>query len=177
MIDEKTLIVMRGLPWTGKSTRAKELLGSSVGSKGIFSTDEFFYIKVKPDNPKEYSFDRGYLGAAHKWNLLRVQNAINWSFPLVIVDNTNTTLSEPRSYVEYAHINGYNICIEEPTSPQWLEIALLLLNKKSNKKALKKWAVKLAEGSKDTHGVPHFAIERMMWRWETNMTVDRILNP
>ena len=169
---EKLLIIMRGLPWTGKSTRAKELAGEDGL---VFSTDDFFHTEVKPDEPEVYSFDRRYLRQAHKWNLLRVQDAIHWEKPLLIVDNTNTTSSEAKPYVEYAHINRYTIQIEEPTSPHWLEIKPLLLNKKDNKKAIKAWAVKLAMGSKETHNVPAYAIEKMMWRWQNNITVQQIL--
>ena len=168
----KTVIIMRGLPWTGKSTRAKEL----AGEEGlIFCTDDFFYTKVESSKPEEYSFDRGYLHHAHKWNLLRFQDAVHWEKPLLIVDNTNVTPSEPKAYVEYAQINGYEIRIEEPTSPQWLAIRPLLYNKKANQQALKEWALKLAEGSKDTHGVPFFVVERRMWKWWNDLTVERIL--
>ena len=65
--------------------------------------------------------------------------------------------------------------IEEPRSERWHEIREVLYAKKSNKKELKEWATKLAEGSKETHKVPHFAIERMMWRWQCDLTVDQIL--
>jgi len=36
--------------------------------------------------------------------------------------------------------------------------------------------VKLAEGSLESHKVPAFAIERMMWRWNNDLTVEDILN-
>lgn len=159
---EKTLIVMRGLPWTGKSTRAKEIAGDTGV---IYSTDEYWYKVNFPDRPEEYSFNQRLLGAAHKWNQLRSQKAVEEGLPLIIIDNTNTTADEARPYVEYAHFQDYKICIEEPTSPRWLEIAGLLRDKKSNKKALKDWAFQLSEGSKATHDVPFWAIERMMWRW------------
>jgi len=170
---DNTLIIMRGLPWTGKSYRAKEL----AGNEGIiFSTDDYWYTQVKPESPEEYSFNPRLLHVAHKWNQLRAQDAIHWAKPLIIIDNTNTTASEPKPYVDYAHINGYKICIEEPTSPRWMEIRTLLLDKRNNKKALKQWAVTLAEGSQETHNVPAYAIERMIWRWQNNLTVDQILN-
>ena len=170
---EKTLIIMRGLPWCGKSYRAKELAGDSGV---IFSTDEYWYKVNYPDKPDEYNFNQRFLGAAHKWNQLRAQRAIDMSTPLIIIDNTNTIASEPKPYVQYAHWQGYKICIEEPTSERWLEIRELLKAKKANKKALKDWAGKLAEGSKETHNVPFFAIEKMMWRWHSDLTVDDILN-
>jgi len=170
---DKTVIIMRGLPWTGKSTRAKEL----AGEEGlIFCTDDYFYTEVEPDKPEEYSWAAKYLPQAHKWNLLRFQDAVHWEKPLLIVDNTNVVPSEPKAYVEYAHINGYDIRIEEPTSPQWLELKPLLYNKKANRQALKEWSEKLAEGSKETHGVPPWVIERRMWKWCNDMTVEQILN-
>jgi hypothetical protein len=48
-------------------------------------------------------------------------------------------------------------------------------DKKENKKELKKWAELLAEGSKETHNVSAWSIERMMWRWESCLMVDQIL--
>lgn len=169
----KTLIVMRGLPWTGKSYRAKEL----AGTEGvIYSTDEYWYKVNRPDRPDEYSFSPRFLGEAHKWNLLRAQRSIEEGHPLIVIDNTNTTAQEPRPYVEYAAGQEYNICIEEPTSDRWLEIRALLDDRRANKKALKDWAYKLAEGSKETHSVPQWSIERMMWRWQNGLTVEQILS-
>ena len=168
----KTLYVMRGLPWSGKSYRAKQL----AEDEGlIFSTDDYWYEVNKPDKPDEYSFNPRMLGAAHKWNQLRAHRAIDMGETPIVIDNTNTVASEPKPYVEYAHWQDYKICIEEPTSEIWLEIRGLLYDKKSNKKELKTLAAKLAEGSKENHSVPHFAIERMMWRWQCDLTVEQIL--
>lgn len=169
---DKTLIVMRGLPWCGKSYRAKELAGSSGV---IFSTDDYWYQVNYPDKPDEYSFNPRFLGHAHKWNQLRAHRAMDIGEKLIIIDNTNTIASEIKPYAEYGSWQGYKICIEEPTSPRWLEIRELLKSKRQNKKALKDWAVQLAEGSKETHNVPFFAIERMMWRWECDLTVEKVL--
>ncbi len=171
-MSEKTLIIMRGLPWCGKSTRAKELAGENGV---IFSTDEYWYTVNHPERPEEYSFNHRFIGAAHKWNQLRAQRQFDVGHPLVIIDNTNTLSQEAKPYVEYAHFQDYKICIEEPTSPRWLEIRELLLNKKANKKKLKEWAEVLAEGSTETHSVPFWTIERMMWRWENNISLESIL--
>lgn len=170
---DKLLVIMRGLPWCGKSYRAKELAGN-VGL--ILSTDEYWYKVNYPDKPDEYSFNPRFLGAAHKWNMLRAQKAIEEGHPLVIIDNTNTTPKEALPYVEYAVAQEYKVKIEEPTSDRWKEIVKLLGNKKANKKLLKEWAAKLEEGSKETHNVPAWSIEKMMWRWATGYTVDDILN-
>jgi hypothetical protein len=82
----------------------------------------------------------------------------------IIIDNTNTTAKERFPYFDYAHFQDYKICIEEPTSDHLMEIRKLLSDKTFNKKSLKEWAAKLALVSKETHNVPQYAIERMMWR-------------
>ena len=172
-MDDKKLIIMRGLPWTGKTHRSKEL----AGEEGvIFSTDDYWYEVNYPDKPDEYSFNRRFLSGAHKWNQLRAHRAIDMGNPLVIIDNTNTTAWEPKPYVQYALWQDYKVCIEEPTSDRWKEISQLLLRKRDNNKALKDWAKKLAEGSVEKHSVPFWAIEKMMWRWHCNLTVQEILD-
>jgi hypothetical protein len=172
-MEGKTLIIMRGLPWCGKSTRAKELAGETGQ---IFSTDEYWYKINRPDRPDEYSFYPRLLGQAHKWNMLRAQRRIDMGDPLLIIDNTNTTAKEfCCEYARYAYWQDYKIRIEEPTSPWWLEIRELLKNKRGNKQALKAWAVKLAEGSKANHNVPFFAIEKMMWRWECDLCPESVI--
>ena len=170
--QERRLVLMRGLPWCGKSYRAKELAGETGK---IFSTDEYWYKVNFPDKPDEYSFNRNLLYKAHKWNHLRSCEAMYIGEPLIVIDNTNTIPSEMKPYVEIALGQGYEISIEEPTSDRWKEIRQLLLSKKQNSKLLKDWALKLEEGSKETHSVPVWAIEKMMWRWENNVTVDQIM--
>jgi len=168
----KKLVIMRGLPWCGKSTRAKEI----AGEEGlIFSTDEYWYKILKPEKPDVYSFNPRFLEDAHNWNRLRAENAMWNEKPLVIIDNTNTTAKEPLPYVVAGLAADYEIVIQEPTCPRWLEIRELLLDKRTNRDELKNWARNLEEGSAETHGVPAFAIERMMWRWDNDLTVAQIL--
>lgn len=165
---------MRGLPASGKSYRAKEL----AGDKGlIFSTDEYWYKIHKPELPDEYSFKLNMLGVAHKWNQLRANRAVDVGEPLIIIDNTNTTISEIRPYASYAHFQGYKVCIEEPTSPWWQEIRLYLRDKRSYKRELREWAFKLEEMSKASHNVPWLAFEKMMRRWDNNVTPERLIDP
>lgn len=169
----KKLVIMRGLPFTGKSYRANQLIQENPEGV-IYSTDEFWYTQNHPERPEEYSFNPRYLGIAHKWNLLRAQKAIEEGKPLIIIDNTNTRMEECLPYVKYAYFQDYEICIEEPTSDSWKEIKLLLEDKRANKKELKKWVKILAEGSKATHSVPEWALDRMMWRWQ-DFTVEEAI--
>jgi len=171
-MNERRLVIMRGLPWCGKSYTAKQIAGD-VGV--VYATDDYFYTEVDPHAPDVYNFVPRFLAYAHKWNFIRATLQINIGHPLVIIDNTNTTASEPKKYVEYALCQDYEVEIQEPTSDRWQEIRELLQRKKECKKELREWAAKLAEGSKETHNVPQFAIEKMMWRWENDLTVDQIV--
>ncbi len=170
-MSDKELIIMRGLPWTGKSYRAAEL----VGDGAIFSTDEYFYKILEPDRPDVYSFKRNFLKDAHRWNRVRAQNAVENGVSPIVIDNTNTTISEFLEYAKYAYWQDYDIRIEEPTSDRWKEIRPLLRDRRNNKTALRDWARKLEEGSRGVHDVPAFAIERMMWRWENDITPDKVI--
>lgn len=178
----KRLIIMRGLPWCGKSYTAMQLLVAfraehidNLDKGEIFSTDEFFYVVNHPERPNEYSFDLKLLGRAHQWNQRRAATAMAEGNPLVIIDNTNTTLSEPMPYVESGYSHDYQIEVQEPTSDRWKAIRELLLDKNKNRKALKEWAVKLAEGSKETHSVPAEAIQRMMNRWANDLDAAQLI--
>lgn len=164
--DQKSLIFMRGLPWVGKSYYAKKLLENSEFTGIICSTDEYWYRVNFPDKPEEYSFNRNLLGAAHKWNQLRAHRAIDVGTPLIIIDNTNVTADDCYPYSDYAIPQGYEVIIEEPTSERWVEIKKVLLEKKRDRKLIQKWAATLSEGSKETHNVPQWSIEKMMWRWQ-----------
>jgi hypothetical protein len=171
-METKKLIVMRGLPWTGKSYTAKERAGDTGV---IYSTDEYWYKIRHPDKPDEYSFNPRYLADAHKWNQLRTQKSVEEGHPLIIIDNTNTVAAECHPYVFYAHCQDYEIEIAEPTSDRWKEISALLADRKEKKKELREWAGKLSDGSKEGHNVPQWSIERMMWRWQNGLTVEGIL--
>lgn len=99
----KTLIIMRGLPGSGKSTKAKTL----AGEQGlIYSTDDFFMVNGK------YEYDPKMIGEYHNRNFERTQKAMFEGKPLIIVDNTNIRLWEMKKYVIAGEQNGYTIRIE-----------------------------------------------------------------
>lgn len=143
---DKILYIMRGLSGSGKSTLAKEL-----GVEGqIFSTDDLFIENG------EYKFNPGKLGINHKANQQRaIQAMIEGKTPIVI-DNTHTQSWEAKPYVEAGICHGYEIRFAQPETD---------------------WAFDPEQlASKNTHGVPKVAIERMLARWEENMTVESCLN-
>ena len=149
----KELAIMRGTSGSGKSFKAKQL----AGENGVIcSADDFFIERGKG----EYAFDPSLLGRAHQQCQNKATEAIQKGLSPVIIDNTNTRLWEMkklRPIVELAQSLGYNIRIEEPETDWWKERNIdEMVNKNS-------------------HGVPREAIERMVNRYDENVTIDDIL--
>lgn len=98
---DQVLIVMRGIPGSGKSTKAKELVGEGV----IHSTDtviesqgdynNFFQLMVE-------SKDFTPLSRAHSTNLKNVVASLKEGVSPVILDNTNIKQNEPKAAVKAA---------------------------------------------------------------------------
>lgn len=168
----KTLVLMRGIPSCGKSTRAKELANGDMSL--IHSADNFFGSTYE-EYRKNWNVQD--LGNAHKACKHGVRLAMQRQADLVIVDNTNVIIRDMMGYFALAVQYGYKVRIEEPTSPWWVnEIAPYLTDKVKNKKQLDKMAQFLAEKSKETHGVPLSAIERMIGKYQPNVTFDDLVN-
>jgi predicted kinase len=87
------VLVLQGIPGSGKSTWWKEYFRSSV----VLSADSFFYEDGK------YKFDRAKLGEAHVWCLTEfvkaLQNSEN-NGKTIIVDNNNLTVHEVAPYMD-----------------------------------------------------------------------------
>lgn len=83
------MILMRGIPGSGKSYRA-EVLAEVLRLHGlnaqIFSTDDYWYERSK--DGKTYDFDVTYIKEAHAWNQDRVRNFL-LAGGSPIVANTN----------------------------------------------------------------------------------------
>lgn len=98
----KKMILMRGIPGSGKSTRASEIVKERGGV--ICSTDNYFI-----DCSGRYNFNPARIGAAHAWNRQMVRAQCDLGKETIIVDNTNTTEHEMRPYKEMAGYYGYEV--------------------------------------------------------------------
>ena len=103
---DQVLIIMRGIPGAGKSTKARELKGSGE----IFSTDD--RIEAQGDYNEFFSNmiknkDFSPLGKVHGLNFKMAEKAMKEGVSPVIVDNTNIRPSEAKNYVESALRMGY----------------------------------------------------------------------
>jgi predicted kinase len=156
------LILMRGVPACGKSYRAMELAG---GDESVIYSADHFFGKTKEEYVSSWKIEK--LHQAHSWCQQRSRESMQRQAPLVIIDNTNTRISEMMPYFDMAVQYNYRVSIEEPTSPWWLnDIAPYLLDKVTNREKLDKAAQLLFEKNQATHCVPLESIKKMLSRYQ-----------
>lgn len=98
------LIIIRGLPGSGKSTNAKNHM--SQGGKIIHLEADMFFTK---ENGK-YEFDGQFIHAAHRWCLDTAKVFLRQEYT-VVVSNTFTVYSEMKGYVIFAINNGIDVSV------------------------------------------------------------------
>ncbi len=105
---QKTVIINRGIPASGKSSFAKEIV-DTLSQKGLSavrcSTDDFFIVDG------EYRFDETKLREYHLKNQNRFKQALKDEIDLVICDNTNIEPWEANTYYELAKENNYCVIL------------------------------------------------------------------
>lgn len=150
----RVCIILRGLPGSGKSSLAKQILEDTVkgdAKNHIISADNFFIRGEK------YVYDPAKISEAHQYaNTTFCQFASEGKSPL-IVDNTHRQYWEMYHYLSVAIQYDYHIELMEPATP-W----------KFN-------ASKLSQ--KNTHGVPLNKIEKMRDDYESGASLEKILQP
>jgi hypothetical protein len=184
----KVLIIMRGIPGSGKSYTANQMLikhgGNAEGH--IFATDNQYIPEtrwrrgrgetVSPEEELE-EYRKNYKlitsMAAHTRNRNEFKTAVDQGVTPLILDNTNVKKEQAKSYAEYADKAGYEIKIQEPTSDWWKGHRDLLKDKELNADKLEKFANLLH--SKQSHGVPIDVIKDMIGDWHHNLKVSDIL--
>ena len=145
----KRLIIMQGVPGSGKSYLAERLAEESDHTGKIFSTDNYFM------QDGQYTFNPKLLPKAHQWNQEQAVAAMEQGYPLIIIDNTNTQAWEAKEYVKAALDAGYDITFQR-SQTEWANDAEVCFEK-------------------NTHGVPLPAIKSMLSRLE-DLSVEACLN-
>ena len=166
MSPRPRLLLMRGLPSCGKSTRARELAGDAgvvfefdsyfVGSDGVFRWRPHLRPKVR------------------RALLAEMRKAADARTPVIVMDDDNGTGTTTRAAVLYCLSRGYTVKFEEPQTPWWREIRKLLVHRRRNSRALLRWAQKLSLLNRGTHGVSAREIARRMGKWPLDLTVKDI---
>ena len=139
----KKLIIMRGLPGSGKSTKARELAGKT----GIIHSTDNYLIDPITGN---YKFDPSKIAQHHAENLKAAIESMKSGISPVVIDNTNIQRWHYQKYIDAAIDNDYDVEIVaiDPTSYSEADIN------------------ELAERQKRTHNVPKEVIVDMLNKWE-----------
>ena len=98
------LIILRGLPGSGKTSFAKYMF-----SNNVFEADQYFY-----DKDGNYNFDASKLHAAHLDCQKRVEDLMKMSETTqygseIVVSNTATTEKELKPYYDLADKYDYKV--------------------------------------------------------------------
>ncbi|NXF06692.1 N4BP2 protein, partial [Smithornis capensis] len=145
----QVLVLLRGVPGSGKSYLARNLLEDNPGGI-ILSTDDYFY------KHGQYHYDPDCLGEAHDWNRKRAKEAFEMRISPIIIDNTNIQAWEMKPYVTLAQQFKYKVMFREPDT--W-------------------WKFKPKElERRNIHGVSREKIKKMLERYERCLTVRSILD-
>ncbi len=94
-----TLVLLRGLPGSGKSTAAK-----LFNKAPHFEADMYFM-----DADGNYKFDVAKIKDAHNWCRHSVMDAMKADYPIVVVSNTFTQEWEMEAYYLLAEELGYMV--------------------------------------------------------------------
>lgn len=145
---ERVLILLRGLPGSGKSFLARIIVNITVGMENyknhVFSSDDYFM------QGERYVFDGSRLKDADEFKQLRALSATSKGFSPIIIDGTNIELSHMQPYAQMAVDYGYNLEILEPETP---------------------WKYKVSQlAEKNTHGVSKTSIAAMLGRFYGSIT-------
>lgn len=132
----RRLVIMRGLPGSGKTTRAIEI----AGEDGVRLSTDDFYVENG-----QFNFDPDKLGEAHRWNRRRARKAFELGLSPVVIDNCNVEPWEAHGYLMVALRYGYKVEVAYPDTPWMFDPAAL--------------------AEKTEHGVPQGIIENMMTKW------------
>jgi len=98
----KKLILLRGLPGSGKSTFA-DLIGARGAGYANFEADMYFMKDGK------YKFDPSQIKMAHNWCMIQTEKAMADDTSIIIVSNTFTQEWEMDFYYEKAKYYDYDV--------------------------------------------------------------------
>jgi predicted kinase len=138
----KNMIILRGLPGSGKSSVATYFMNVDKKLTVVCTADNYFMTDDK------YVFNKNLLADAHVYCYNSVKHAIENNVNTIIIDNTNCKLIEYKKYIDIGKINNYKITV----------IEIFCENKDK--------ALEFAKRS--SHDVPNKDILKMLSLWETD---------
>lgn len=129
----KRLVIMRGLPGSGKSTKAAQIQPENGYrcSADDYHINEDGVYDWKPENVHN----------AHKWCQSKCHTLMVQGIPLIVIDNTNIKKRDFQFYLDQAALHGYTVEYAQSDT---------------------EWAWDIDEcTARNTHNVPRFVVERM----------------
>jgi predicted kinase len=155
------LIIMRGIPGAGKSTKVKTLVEFFKGGR-VHSTDALIeeshdYNQFFSDMIASGSFAN--LSRMHSKNLQNAKKSMDEGISPVIIDNTHIRANEAKAYVEYALKLGYS------------DERIMIVDIGTGGLTAEQLA------NRNTHGVPLKKIEEMIKAYDSTgeLTVKKIM--
>lgn len=147
---DKTLVIMRGISGSGKSTFAngfKDVMENYERTVQICSADNFF------DSGEEYNFDPRFIKYAHQMCKAEVAQSILEETNVIIVDNTHTKTWEYEKYVEMANDFDYKVIVANMMEARPKDLS-------------DEEYVNLCHG-RNQHGVPKTHVRKMFDRFQS----------
>lgn len=111
------LILIRGLPGSGKSTFAREYFPNEICFEKLGMNPKYIHLEADmyfTDNEGNYNFNRSLLRNAHSWCQETAKIMMNQGLN-VIVSNTFTTLKEMQFYLDHAKLLGIEVWVYHMT--------------------------------------------------------------
>ena len=124
----RDVIILRGLPGSGKSTLIENSAEKKQDLLSVCSADRFFTDSLTG----EYRFDIGKLSSAHEACLNLFLDNLIANRSLIVIDNTNSQYWEYSLYKCFAKCFGYKCHILELTCPSEERLKLYHLGNKHN---------------------------------------------
>lgn len=144
------LIILRGLPGSGKTYYSKQLIAKYADEDvEICSADHFFLCDVEVavgEFEEKYIFDPYRIAEAHEACKVKAVAALIDEVSLIVIDNTHTQHWEFELYKELAFLGGYECEVHEIVVETEEQLELIY--------------------NRQQHNVPKPVLLKMWQRWE-----------